>query len=299
MQPANESQTVTVIGLGAMGTALATALLKNGRKVVVWNRTPSKCQPLKELGAKVAESVAEAAQIGEVIIISLSNYPASRILIRPRDVSAALRGKTLVQLTTGAKQDARTEEIWAEENSISYVDGTIPAYPKDIGQPHCAIFYSGKKESFEAAMSTLKCFGGHPLFVGADVGASAVLDMALVGSVAAGAMLAFLHGAAICQSEGICLNTYLSIALEHVMPRLVRDNMEISIEMIRNGSYKGTQATLDTWHAGISHFIPEYKEMGVDVSYPEAVLHYLAQAQSMGHGQNELASVFECFKSRR
>ena len=33
---------VTVIGLGNMGSALARALLENGRAVTVWNRSPEK-----------------------------------------------------------------------------------------------------------------------------------------------------------------------------------------------------------------------------------------------------------------
>jgi len=36
-------QTVSVIGLGAMGTVLAKAFLANRHRVTVWNRTASKC----------------------------------------------------------------------------------------------------------------------------------------------------------------------------------------------------------------------------------------------------------------
>ena len=37
-------QKVTVIGLGAMGTALAEALLRAGNTTIVWNRTASKAE---------------------------------------------------------------------------------------------------------------------------------------------------------------------------------------------------------------------------------------------------------------
>ena len=36
---------VSVIGLGNMGSALARALLENGRQVTVWNRSPRKAAP--------------------------------------------------------------------------------------------------------------------------------------------------------------------------------------------------------------------------------------------------------------
>ena len=51
MSESTGSQHVCVIGLGDMGSALAEALLANGHRVTVWNRTASKCGPLAEAGA--------------------------------------------------------------------------------------------------------------------------------------------------------------------------------------------------------------------------------------------------------
>ncbi len=42
---------VTVLGLGALGKALATAFLTNGHPTTVWNRTADKADPLVALGA--------------------------------------------------------------------------------------------------------------------------------------------------------------------------------------------------------------------------------------------------------
>jgi phosphoglycerate dehydrogenase-like enzyme len=42
----NAQSEVSVIGLGAMGSALARALLHNGDRVTVWNRTSAKAEPL-------------------------------------------------------------------------------------------------------------------------------------------------------------------------------------------------------------------------------------------------------------
>jgi 3-hydroxyisobutyrate dehydrogenase-like beta-hydroxyacid dehydrogenase len=46
---------VTVIGLGLMGRALATAFLRAGHPTTVWNRTPAKAEQLVAQGAKLAE----------------------------------------------------------------------------------------------------------------------------------------------------------------------------------------------------------------------------------------------------
>lgn len=268
-------QTVSVIGLGLMGTALAKAFLANQHRVTVWNRTPSKCASLAQVGAQVAQSVAEAAEASQVMVVCVSNYAVSTSLLHPSEVSTRLRGKTVVQLTTGTPQDAREAEDWATRHGVAYLDGTIPAYPKDIGTPEGVIFYAGSQAVFTATRPVLQSLGGHPFFVGENIRSASVLDASLVGSFAAGTMLAFLHGAAICEAAAIPLDTYLSAALKHVMPGLVTDNMRMGVEMITKGSYAVSQAALDTWAAGIGHFVQVCRDAGVDSIYLEGVLGYL------------------------
>src|SRR5690606_22683771 len=50
--PDTTQSPVTVLGLGAMGQAFAATLLKGGRTVTVWNRTPGKDGDLVAAGAR-------------------------------------------------------------------------------------------------------------------------------------------------------------------------------------------------------------------------------------------------------
>jgi 3-hydroxyisobutyrate dehydrogenase-like beta-hydroxyacid dehydrogenase len=63
------------IGLGRMGAAMATNLIKAGHEVTVYNRTPDKAGALATLGARVATRVADACR-GEAIITMLANDEA-------------------------------------------------------------------------------------------------------------------------------------------------------------------------------------------------------------------------------
>ncbi|MBI3303586.1 MAG: NAD(P)-dependent oxidoreductase [Deltaproteobacteria bacterium] len=298
MADTTTGQTISVIGLGAMGTALAKAFLANHHHVTVWNRTASKCTPLAQAGAQIARSVAEAADASQAMVVCVLDYAASNSLLHALDVSARLRGKTVVQLTTGMPQDAREAEAWAKQHGVAYLDGTIQGYPKDIGTPEGTILYAGSRAVFEATQPVLRSLGGHALFVGENIGTASALDAGLVGSYVAGTVLAFLHGAALCEAEGVSLDTYLSIALRHVMPGLVTDTMQMCVEMIKKGSYAGSQATLDTCVAGMGHFVQFSRASGVDSTYPEGVLGYFQRAVAQGHGQDELPAVFECFRKK-
>jgi 3-hydroxyisobutyrate dehydrogenase-like beta-hydroxyacid dehydrogenase len=66
---------VGFIGLGHMGAAMAGRLLQAGHEVTVYNRTPSKAQPLIDRGAQRAARVADACR-GEVVITMLADDSA-------------------------------------------------------------------------------------------------------------------------------------------------------------------------------------------------------------------------------
>src|SRR3984957_3117706 len=60
------------IGLGRMGSAMASNLIKAGHDVTVFNRSPEKRAPLVKLGAHEAAHVSDACQ-GEAVITMLAD----------------------------------------------------------------------------------------------------------------------------------------------------------------------------------------------------------------------------------
>jgi 3-hydroxyisobutyrate dehydrogenase-like beta-hydroxyacid dehydrogenase len=70
MKSSSPSTPVTVVGLGAMGSALAGAVLRAGHPTTVWNRSLGKAQPLADAGALSGLALTAAVQAGR------SSWPA-------------------------------------------------------------------------------------------------------------------------------------------------------------------------------------------------------------------------------
>lgn len=287
---------VSVIGLGAMGSALARAFLAAEYSVTVWNRTAWKCAALAQSGAEIASSVEDALDSSRVAVGCVLDYAASVSLLHSPETSARLSQKTLVQLTTTLPKEAREEAAWAERHGIAYLDGAIQGYPQNMGTPKGVVLYAGPTAVFEATKLLLRCLGPNALFVGPDAGQASALASCLTASFTAGSVLAFLQGAAICEAEGISIDTYLSTVLTHMMPGMVADTLQTCVRMIKSGSYVGSQATLDTWASSLRGKVSYAREIGVDSHQLETTLGYLERALSAGHGQDELPAVFECFR---
>src|SRR3954447_13536237 len=76
---------VGFVGLGVMGAPMAGHLVRGGHDVTVWNRTPSKAEPLKEQGAKVAGSLEGLGLACDIVFLCVN---------RSEDVKECLDGLT-------------------------------------------------------------------------------------------------------------------------------------------------------------------------------------------------------------
>lgn len=210
------TQKVAVIGTGRMGSALAAALFNKGFATIVWNRTLSKTEPLARLGIRVAGGVKEAALQADVVIVNVSDYNTTMQLLQHADVESALRGKILVQLSTGTPKEARQIESWARSNEIAYLDGAIAVYPTSIGTPEGTVLYSGSTELFERLKPLLLAFGDQALLVGDEIGQASAYDLAML-TFGLGAMFGFLQGYIVWEAEDLSAGGFMQF-VKSLMP---------------------------------------------------------------------------------
>lgn len=287
------SHKVTVIGTGRMGSALAAALFNKGFATTVWNRTASKTEPLSRLGLCVAHSVIEAVQEADVVIVNISDYSSTLQLLQHPDIESALRGKILVQLSSGTPKEAREMESWARRYEISYLDGAIMSYPIGIGTPECTIFYSGSEEFFNRVKPVLMAFGDNALLVGNEIGHASALDIASL-TFALGAMFGFLQGYIVCEAEGLPVEGFMQ-SIKGLMPVVEGLVTDIS-GRLQKKDYSGDQSSLESWSGGPKELVGWCKDRGVDHSIADAYLGLIDKAIKAGKGQADFAYLYEVFR---
>ncbi|QFG21859.1 NAD(P)-dependent oxidoreductase [Actinomadura sp. WMMB 499] len=192
------NERISILGLGAMGRALAGALLDAGREVTVWNRTPGRAGDLVARGAREASSVAEAVEAGGLTVAVLLDDASVRESLAP--VLPKLAGGALVNLTSGSARQARELAGWLGEHGVRLLAGGIMAVPPTIGTDGAFILYSGARDLFDRAAPLLEPIG-RPQWVGEDAGFAALYDMAaLSGMYGMGAGAG--HAVALVHAEG-------------------------------------------------------------------------------------------------
>lgn len=212
---------ITVIGLGAMGTALAEAFLNQGYSVMVWNRSPAKAEALAAKGAIVAVSVEEAVRSSPLIVTCLLVYDTVREALGP--VAAALSGRTVVNVTNGTPEQAREMSDWAVGHGADYIDGGIMAVPPMIGGPHALILYSGSSHAFDACSGQLGALGTSK-YLGEDAGLAPLYDISLLTGMY-GMFAGTLHALALTGAAGIPAGAFMPLlaswlqAMQGLLPK--------------------------------------------------------------------------------
>lgn len=123
---------ISVIGTGAMGSAVAQALLDAGVDVTVYNRTRTKTERLAQLGAKVADDPKAAIAATDGAILALTDGPAIHELGRSYLSDGSLAGKPAlsVSVLTPDEFDRLASEFAGYGLRLSEV--AIGAYPDHV-----------------------------------------------------------------------------------------------------------------------------------------------------------------------
>ncbi|HDR4902995.1 TPA: NAD(P)-dependent oxidoreductase [Bacillus cereus] len=284
---------VTVIGLGSMGATLARVLLKKGYQVTVWNRSIEKAESLLEDGAILATSVASAISASEVSIICLSDYKASIRILDTKEVKQALSGRVLIELSTGSPQQARDNELWAQENNVEYLDGAIAASPLQMGNSEATIFTSGSLKAFQQSEQILKCLAGNVPYLGEQVSAASSTDLAFL-SYLFGSYLGFFHAARILESDGLRIDDFGSM-IAHVS-QVVGEVIKYESAVIQTETYDNPQSSINMCMTTVELFMEQAQEAKINNEFPMFAQGLFKRALDAGYGNEELAALIKIMR---
>ncbi|GHO98118.1 6-phosphogluconate dehydrogenase [Reticulibacter mediterranei] len=284
---------VSIIGLGAMGTALAHTLLAKGLRVTVWNRTSIKAGLLVQEGAILASRAVEAIRASAVVIVCVHDYKTAYSILETEEVQAELAGRVLVQLGTGSPQQARDHEQWAKERGVDYLDGAIAATPVQIGKPGATIFVSGASSAFQKSESLLKILAGNIVYLGEQVAAASALDLAFL-SFLFGSMLGFFHSARILESEGLSVASFG--AMMTAIAPAVGEMMRHSADAIATDDYEQPESSLKICAEAVELLAQQAHEAGINAEFPLFASGLFGRAIAAGYGNEKAAALIKILR---
>lgn len=281
---------VSVIGLGVMGTALARVLIDAGCDVTVWNRSPGRVKPLAASGARVADNPAAAISASPITVVCVLDYTAADDFLTSKSVRTALQGRTIVQFSTGSPQDAQECADHCQSCGAEYLDGVLLTLPRHVGTEAAQVLISGSEAAFKKHHKLLGRFGGDFRYLGTNVRAAAALDMAWL-SQRLGMLIGGIHGALICESEGVDVANYANLFGED-------DRMRILVNRIANADFDQSDSSMQIWNCIVERYLMQAQGANISKEFPEFVAGLIKRAVQSGYGDKDISALAAVLRSR-
>ena len=204
-------KTISYLGLGTMGSGMASNLLKAGYELAVWNRSAAKCEAFARKGARVADTPADAVRDVDLVMYSLSNDQAvDEVVFGTKGILSGIReGQIAIDMSTVLPAMSLREQEAYAKRGVDFLDVPVFGSKQEAADAKLWIMAAGNKAIFENVKPVLEHLGQTVHYFGKNGNAVA---MKLVGNlIVALEMEALAEGLVLAQKAGLNLNTVMEV----------------------------------------------------------------------------------------
>ena len=278
---------VTFLGLGIMGSRMATNLLNSGVAVTVWNRTPEAADIPELAAATKADSLAAAVRDADVVYSMLSTPEAvAECFFGDQGALSSMKQDALwVDCTTVNPSFSRSAQEHATAAGVRFFDAPVAGSKPQAAGAQLAFFVGAENDAIDPIRPHLESMGAKVIPFG-KVGQGASFKM-LVNVMLAQSMVIF--------SESVILGEALGIDkdfLLNVLPGLVVSApfTKFKAESIRNDDYE-VMFPLEWMHKDLQLAAVTAYEAGQPLHLANTTKELYAGARRDGMGRLDFAAI--------
>lgn len=168
---------VTFIGLGNMGSGIASRILSAGFDLTVYNRSREKMEPFLAKGAKGGADLKGAVKDADVVVTSLMDDKSVLDCLKADILAGMKPGAIHIGLTTISPECADEAAELHRKAGTFYVAGPVVGRPNAAAGGELLSFLAGDKASIAKVEPLCKTYSRKVVFVGERHGAANTLKL--------------------------------------------------------------------------------------------------------------------------
>lgn len=195
---------VAFIGLGDIGTPMASHIASGPFELVVWNRTASKAEAFaRDHKARVAKTPADAVRDADVVITCLPSSAEVEAVIHGENgmLDAFRRGAVLIDCTSGDPPTSRSIAAELGGRGVEFIDAPVSGGVVAAKAGTLTVMWGGEITVFERVRTVIEAFGKKIVHAG-PVGAGDALK-AVNNALLAVHILSTAEGLAVLVKAGV------------------------------------------------------------------------------------------------
>lgn len=285
------SSTITILGLGAMGSRMARRLLEAGHEVTVYNRSPEPAAALEEEAARPAPTPCEAAAASDLVISMVTDDDASRAVWLGDDGAAHGLREGAVALESSTCTPAWVRELagHVEDCGAAFLDAPVLGSRPQAEDGALAYLVGGDADVLDEVRPVLEELGSAIHHAG-PTGRGALMKLAVnalfgVQAAALGELLGLVRAAGM--DEGRAAEILGALPVVSPAAKGVLNLMQ--------GRDFAPRFPIDLVEKDFRYALQAAQEAGADLPVAEAVRRVFAKARDEGFGADNISGVARLF----
>ncbi len=277
---------IGIIGVGLLGSAVASRLLAAGFQVVGYDTRREQLTALEPRGLAAAPSPAAAAQADAVFTVLPTLAVVETVWLGPGGLlDIAPASAVLLQMSTiGPALAVRLAEA-AQKRGFPFLETPISGTSTAVARGECAIFVGGDPALFETCRRVFDAIAAATVHVG-PVGAAAVTKLAanLLGGIN---VIALAEALVLGAKAGVAPATLLGALRQSPVGTRMMDSRGVQMVTHRFDPH----IRLDLFLKDFRLMLEEGARLGVPLPLTSVASQLCTAASAAGHGGEDLTAV--------
>jgi len=282
------AERIGFIGLGNMGAGMAERLAESGYQIAVYNRTREKAKDAEALGARIADSPADAARDADVVMLSLSNQDVVRSMLYGEEgVFGALhQGGYVVDMSTVPPEFCVETAEQAKQSGYRAVEACVYGAPFHARSGELRVMVGGEQADFDALTGILGTIGKQVTLMGTNgMGAT----MKIVLNMLMGIQMPAL-------AEAVVFGERAGLDRERILEAINGTGysspvMNLRCPMMAKRRFMPPMFRLSLMRKDMLLLLERSQQLGVPMPVSESAYAMLTAAAAQGLGELDVAAI--------
>jgi 3-hydroxyisobutyrate dehydrogenase-like beta-hydroxyacid dehydrogenase len=283
---------IGIIGVGLLGSAVASRLLKGGFEVAAYDTRVEQVNALAPRGLKIARTVAEVAADADAVFTILPSLESvETVILGTRGlVETAPTNCTVIQMSTVSPDLTRRLANVAAAKSLGFLDAPMSGTSAMVKHGDCTIFVAGDRKRADACQPIFDVIAKKTHYLGA-AGMASLAKLAtnlLVGLNTAALAEALVLGAKGGLAPGVLVEILKESAGASKMLD-VRGPLMVSRRF-------DAQMKIDLFLKDFKLMLEEGLRLGVPLPLTSVAQQLITTTATAGRGEEDLAAIVTTFE---
>lgn len=279
------------LGVGLMGKPMIERLVSLGYKVIAYNRTIEKLEPLKSLGVKITNSPAEVIKETNATILMLSDITAIKSSLFTQEAQAFIKNKTIIQM--GTISPSQSQELMQTVTDLGgdYLESPVLGSIAEAKTGKLIVMVGSMPQQLMLWQEVLKAFTDKPLWIG-EVGKAAALKLAL-NQLISSLTASFSLSLAYVKASGVDIDLFMEILRQSA---IYAPTFDKKLNRFLEDNYSNPNFPVKHLEKDTNLFLEESSKLQINTIVLESIHSLLLKAIERGDGDLDYSAIFRSLK---